>query len=159
MIIYGLLELLRFKKLNNLPYWFYIKASMVILGAIFGIIAIFTGEMIEDMFESGPYGNVMRTHSFFANLSTWIFAIIALFYIILWIEKQKIFAKVPDNFFKKILDVLLGISHFVINTSFVFIIVLAGLIAITITGALGGAMVYGPDVDLAVSYIYHLFFQ
>jgi len=35
---------------------------------------------------------------------------------------------------------------------------LARLIAISITGTLGGAIVYGPDVDLVVSLVYHLLF-
>ena len=33
-----------------------------------------------------------------------------------------------------------------------------GLVAVTITGALGGALVYGPDVDPFVSLIYRLLF-
>ena len=38
------------------------------------------------------------------------------------------------------------------------LIALVGIVVITITGALGGAIVYGPEVDPIVSVIYHLFF-
>lgn len=33
-----------------------------------------------------------------------------------------------------------------------------GLVAITITGGLGASIVYGPDVDPVVHFIYSLFF-
>jgi hypothetical protein len=32
------------------------------------------------------------------------------------------------------------------------------MILVTIVGALGGALVYGPEVDPVVSVVYHLFF-
>jgi len=35
---------------------------------------------------------------------------------------------------------------------------LIGAVCLTITGALGGAMVYGPTSDPFVSFIYTLFF-
>ena len=50
------------------------------------------------------------------------------------------------------------IESLVLESFIVALAALAGLIAISITGALGGAIVYGPDVDPVVSLVYHLLF-
>jgi len=53
----------------------------------------------------------------------------------------------------------LGLKHFLIETPIVYVLAIAGIIAITFTGALGAAIVYGSDVDPIVKIIYGLFFQ
>ncbi len=53
---------------------------------------------------------------------------------------------------------LVKIAKWIINTRVSFILALIGIVGITITGTLGGAMVHGPEVDPFVSFVYHLFF-
>ncbi len=41
----------------------------------------------------------------------------------------------------------------------VIVLAIAGLVLMTVVGALGASLVYGPEIDPAVSFIYHLLIQ
>src|SRR3989344_1510181 len=66
---YSLMELIRFRKITTLPYWFYIKALLVILGAASAYVTLLSGELIEEMFEEG-FGSLVEVHSFLAKITT-----------------------------------------------------------------------------------------
>ncbi|KKR31417.1 MAG: hypothetical protein UT65_C0027G0012 [Parcubacteria group bacterium GW2011_GWF2_39_8b] len=53
---------------------------------------------------------------------------------------------------------ILYFKRLLINSTSIRLYALLGLALITITGALGGAVAFGPDVDPLVSFIYHTFF-
>lgn len=47
----------------------------------------------------------------------------------------------------------------VTGTSFAYLTGAAGLLLITLTGALGGIIAYGPDIDPVASFVYRLLFR
>lgn len=59
---------------------------------------------------------------------------------------------------KKIWIAIKKHTGYVLRSPFLPFLALIGLIAITMTGALGGAIVYGPNVDPVVKFVYSLFF-
>lgn len=148
--LFCILELLRFWLKQ--PHWFYVKASLVIAGFFSAIVTILTGEMAEKILEDSDLEKVVEMHATFAVLATGIFMIIALAYFVAWVNKTKQIQKRSWLFFTKIQQCL-------IETNFVYIMVILGFITIIITGALGGSMVYGPEVEPFVSFVYHLFFN
>jgi hypothetical protein len=150
------MEIVRLPKLNALPYYFYIKGSLLIIGILTSSLALQTGEMAEDL-VSRDLHNLVETHATFANISTWIFAILAIVYAIIWISKTEYSQKLNESVFAKIWNIKLNIANKIFNnTALIVLLSIAGLGAITITGALGGAIVYGPDVDPIVSFFYYL---
>ncbi len=163
LTIYAIMELLRFKKIKELPYFFYSKAIILIIGALSSSVALQTGEMAEHAIARGSeIRKIVNMHSFFAGFSSNIFAILAIVYAISWINKsefaKKILSKVTNIgivnklwiFASKIAEKIL------VNDILMITLAIIGLVTITITGALGGAIVYGPDVDPIVHFIYNL---
>lgn len=156
LTVYAVLELIRFEKITDQAYYFYVKACLLIIGILTSSLALQTGEMAEDA-VSRELHNLVEMHSTFANISTWIFAVLAVVYAVSWISKTEYNQKLIEGGLSKIWNLLLMIANKIMNNSFIMIILaLLGLLAITMTGALGGAIVYGPDVDPIVSFFYNL---
>ncbi len=147
LTIYGILELVRFRRIKDQPYWFYVKAVMVIIGAAAGWVTFLTGEMAEGMIPAGASvnWNLLNTHSTFALLSVIIFSVLAVGYIIAWFERAG-YAWTP----------LSKLKWLIVETPLVWLLALAGVACILITGALGGSIVYGPTNDPGTEFIYHL---
>lgn len=157
MTFYAICELLRFKKLTNTTYWFYVKAVLVIAGTLSAFLALNTGELAEHLADRG-LRPLIETHSAFASASTWIFGIISLLYLISWISRSELNQKILNSKIGSIWNKKVYWANKIINSWFIILLAFVGLCMITITGALGGAIVYGPNVDPIVSFIYHLFF-
>ncbi len=157
MTFYAIAELMRFKKLTQTAYFFYVKAVLVIGGTLSAFLALNTGETAEHLADRS-LRPLIEIHATFASASTWIFGIISVMYLISWISRsewnQKISMGGLGNYWNKIVTLV----NKILNSSFMLLFALVGLIVITITGALGGAIVYGPDIDPIVNFIYHLFF-
>ena len=157
LTLYAVLELLRFRQLTALSFWFHLKAVLVILGTISAIVALQTGELIEDMFRGTDLQSVLDYHSALANAATDVFAFLALCYIVRWADMEGIEKRMPTRL-SRLWKGLLRISMATLGTFFAPLIALIGLILMVFVGALGAVMVYGPDVDPAVRIIYNLLF-
>ncbi len=150
--VYAVAECLRFKKIMAYPSWNAIKAFILIIGS-FGSFAAFA---------TGPEGSVAHAwsgfstaethalidmHSTFAAITVFIFAVLAVLYIISLLAKTY---SIPAP--------ILKIASYGIKPYITLPLAIIGLVAVLVTGGLGGAIVYGPNVDPFVSAIYHLFF-
>lgn len=153
--IYSLLELIRIKRIQNLPYWFYIKAAMVIIGSASTIPALLAGQLIEHQFTDRA--DLVETHSFWAELSTVIFGVIAICYVIEIVSRNNLFGIKLNGWMATIWQIKQKFAKTVLNTPIIVSIAILGLIAITITGALGGIIVYGPNLDPFTAIIYKIF--
>lgn len=151
--LYAFLEFLPWKKVRTLPYWFYVKAVLVIFGAGGSYAAFLTGSLIEDEFNSP----LLEIHSLFAIITVIIFSILAGAYLIQWIHNVY-GEKIANLSIAKYWSFLLGVARFILRPWVTILVALAGLTTLIITGSLGGALVYGPDIDPVVSIIYYLFF-
>jgi len=152
LTIYSLLELIRFKKLMEKPYWFYIKAAFSIVGAGAGYLTIGSGLLIYSSFAKGGLTKLVDTHKNFAETTVALFTLIGASYAVAWINKDAT-ANFKQNPFWQFLS---KISEFVLTPGVIIILALLGLLLVTITGSLGGAIAFGPDLDPAVHFFYHL---
>lgn len=150
LMIYGVCELIRFKIISEKPYWFYIKAFLVIVGILSAFAAYQAGDAIEHQFEA-EHGDVMRVHADFAALSIVIFGIVAASYFVAWMNRVR-------QLSLPLWGLATRIQKLVLETPAVIILALAGLVAIAITGALGAAIAHGTDSDIFVNFIYRIFF-
>jgi len=155
LTIYGIMEIVWSKRLKNDNSWFYVKASFLILGVLGAFISLATG---DEASKNVTLRNVVHVHEFWAGLSTYIFGFLAVAYIIhfIFLNYPKLFSKTGLETVESIWNFILKIKNWILFTPIKYLLVLAGLIAITVTGALGGAMVHGPNVDPLVSFIYNL---
>lgn len=162
LTIYAMMELLRFKNIKELPYFFYTKAIILIIGALSSSVALQTGELAQDALGKPEMRNLVEKHAWFAGFASYIFAVLAIAYAVSWVNKsefaKKILSKVTSIgiinklwiFISKVVEMILA------NDLLMIVLAIVGLVTITITGALGGAIVYGPNVDPIVQFIYNL---
>ncbi|MDE2030923.1 MAG: hypothetical protein KGI58_01535 [Patescibacteria group bacterium] len=158
MTLYAIAELIRHKKLADTVYWFHVKAILVITGTLTAFLALSTGDDAEHLLKA-DLRPLINMHANFAAASTLIFGFIALIYLIVWIKKSELDQQLSKSLIGDMWKSISNIANYILKTSTIMIVLaLIGLIAITITGGLGGAIVYGPNVDPIVGFIYHLFF-
>lgn len=157
--IYSIMELLQFKKLRESHSWNIVKAVFVILGSLTSFLAIQTGELAEQAFGNSE---LVSVHSQMGELVGWFFGILAFIYLIRTINRE--FETIKNwlwnaKYIRNVWMVLSKITDILFKQWWIFIILgLMGLWIISVTGALGGAIVYGPDADPFVSFVYNFIF-
>lgn len=144
LTVYAMFELARLPFITRTTWWFPLKSALVILGAAAAIPTYFTGWIQERAAaEVGEVPKLLATHGDFALYTVIVFAVLALAHIVHLRPAQ-----LPPK--------LVAVAEKILTAPFAVPLALLGLLCVTVTGALGGAMIYGPDVDPAVSIIYNL---
>lgn len=154
LTVYAVFELLRFRKLNDNPMWLHLKVAFLLIGTAGSLAALVTGDMAKDL-GLGVRG-IVELHEKFAQTTVVIFSLLALNYIIL-LGDQYIWSRLSGSVLKT-WKIAVSIRRMIFKTPVVLLLAFAGLITLTITGALGGIMVFGPDVDPVASFINKLLF-
>lgn len=139
LTIYALLEIIRIPWLTKAAWYFPVKATFVFIGWLGAAAAVTTGLTTTGVPSiTGEWPKLLATHKNFGLATVAVFGVIAIAYLLV--------AKKKENAFTRLLmrpPVLVALA-------------IVGLACVTITGALGGAMIYGADVDPAVRFIYDL---
>lgn len=162
--IYAVMEFVRWKVFNEKPYWFYLKAVFVVIGTLGAYAASMFGDLIEDAIAAQKIGtipnirDIIDMHATFAGITTVVFSLLAGAYVIAWIEREQ--PDVVGRFLSRfpLLRFVMTLKDFLLTTPVAIVLAFVGLIAITITGAIGGGIVSGPDVDPIVTLVYRLLF-
>ena len=154
LTLYALVELARIPKIQQRPHTFTLKAFLVIVGTLSLTLTYQTGELIESVFAVGDLKLLVERHATFALASYVIFAVLGIGYLV-----ESLLRTWPDKpYWKTFLGASLSrLAHSVTSNYVAPCFALLGLISLTITGALGGAIVHGPEIDPVVSFVYHLF--
>lgn len=157
LTIYACFELMPFKKLHAWQTWFYVRAVLLFVGWVGSWFAILSGKAIEEEFAStSAFAKIVETHEHAAFTTMFVFLILVLTYGLVWIQRdvQTEATWRKTHVWMKLSQVALFIyESYWLRGALAFV----GLIAVTVTGALGGGMVHGPEVDPAVGFIYRLF--
>ena len=139
LTFYALFELLRFRKLLSDPNWFFIKAAFVILGSVSSAATFLSGYVIKGGFETTPaITRLVETHQAYALATCLVFGLIACVYAMKIMKRGESF------------------TNMMLKPAVILPLALIGLGLVTITGGLGGAIVYGPDIDPFVKFIYQV---
>ncbi|MEK7186865.1 MAG: DUF2231 domain-containing protein [Patescibacteria group bacterium] len=138
LTLYGIFELFSVRRIARKPYWFYVKAVLVIFGALGALAAWLTGESASHYVEGVA---LVDMHASFAGATVILSSVIALIYLLVWFGKEK----VQEYAWK-----------FLSNRGAMIPLALALVVLVIITGALGGAIVYGTQFDPFMAPIFHL---
>lgn len=152
-IMYSVFELIPFRLVKKQPFWFYIKAILVIFGALGALAAGIAGKFAEASYPGLKY--LIKLHSSINELASAVFVLIAFAYFISWLKKSGISFSKLGNLSK----LVLLYKNIVLETPLIYLFAIIGLILISVGGALGGAIVYGPDFDPFTHFVYSLFFH
>lgn len=159
LTIYAFMEIFQFKSLRENNTWQAIKTVFLVLGVFTSFLALATGDGAE---EAVGQNSLVNMHSNIAALASWFFGILGVFYVIRIINTQT--ADIKNWFWntqyvRNVWSIASKVTDRIAEWWPLFIILgIMGVILISIVGALGGAIVYGPEVDPVVSFVYHLFF-
>ncbi len=156
LTVYAVLEIVRIPWLNKRPGWREVKFVFLLLGTLGSYAAVQTGGMIEHQFTSER--SLVRMHSTFAGYTVALFTVLTLMYIITLVEEKWNLSARISGTLGKIWKAIVSLVRLLMRPAPLIVLALAGLALVTITGALGGSIAYGPDVDPVAHFVYHLFF-
>lgn len=143
--LYAVLECLRFRAIAQRVELFYTKAIIIVVGTIGGIVARQFGLLAARAYEGTDAMRIIRIHEFFGNATLIIAGIISILYIGAWIFRSG--SNLRHNKF-------IRLCNRITLTWRVIPLALAALVAVSITGALGGSLVYGETADPLVKFLY-----
>jgi uncharacterized membrane protein len=149
--IYVILEVLP-KRLQERQRWIYsTKMFLLLVGTIGAQFALMSGGSAELLRGKSM---LIEKHSFFANTSFYIFLLLTIAYILETSFVMKLGTRLPA-WVNSIFRIYLKIFSRPVRV----ILALIGFVTISITGALGGAIAYGPLNDPFTRMVYSIFFK
>lgn len=155
--IYTCMEIIRFSYCTRQHWWFHTKAVLIITGFIGGVLALLSGDSASDAYHGTSTMNIIELHAAFAQVSMIVFGLLAFSYVIRWIDRDEKGSKL-SGVLKEIFVATAKVERTVFMTPVIILGAVIGFILLSIVGALGGAIVYGPDIDPVVSFVYYIFF-
>jgi len=166
LVVYALLEVvIRGRLASRFPSLVPIKGFLAVMGALASYLTVITGEMAEEAIQGtvsipDQMSRLIETHSAYAVSATIVFSVLAVAYLVYFIERTKFASSAfaVSSPLSPIWRVIQRLSRIMRETALGPVLALVGLILITITGGLGASIVYGPDIDPFVRFIYTVFF-
>lgn len=138
LTIYALFEILRLPVLTRQTWYVPVKAVLLFIGFLTTALAQQTGLIAEEAFAGTPTANLVDLHEQFAWYTIGVYGVLSLLYVLRFFGKDH---RIPFR------DAVLILGA------------IAGLVLLTITGALGGALVYGSEADPIVKLVIELFYR
>jgi uncharacterized membrane protein len=118
-----------------------VELVLLFAGVIGAFVANLTGEVAENL--TRPDHKLVETHATFALISIWAYGLILMGEILTILSSIVI----PKHNIR-VLDSLMSPIHKVLTINFITkLLAIVGLVAIAVTGLLGGVMVYGTSAD------------
>jgi len=149
--LYSAMELARLPVLMRQPFWFPLKAVLLIVGVVGAFVSLGTGEEAAEAAMGNLDRQVLELHENFATVATWVYTVLTVGYVLMWLDRSTSKVRsLPAGLF------LVRLAGWIAASPLSMAFALAGLLLMTVVGALGASMVYGPEIDPAVSVIYHL---
>ncbi len=141
LFIYSIIKIFPFKKWFPKISWKGTELLLLVIGVIGAFIASSTGETAEHLINKNH--QLIGIHSTFAGISTFLYSLLLIGEIFFLINPTII----PKLNLPKITNFFMFIQKILTSNAFSITIAFLGLIAISITGLLGGIIVYGITAD------------
>lgn len=155
LAVYAVLELIRVKKIKDFVAWIYIKATFLFIGVAGALVALETGDSAAEFHRDQR--QLVRTHETFSQITTVIFLILCINY--LFVVVDKLFGeKIRPSKYQKLWGAILNLVNKIFSGWMLVVLALVGVTGLIMTGALGGTIVYGPDMDPITTFVNKLLF-
>lgn len=141
LVVYSIIKILPLKRWFPKVEWRQIERALLVVGVIAAFVALGTGENAERL--ARPEHRLVETHSFFAGFATWLYGAL-LFGEILSVLNPIFFIKFTTT---RLLRITITLERVLTHRLFSTLIVVVALMAMLVTGLLGGVMVYGTTAD------------
>ncbi len=154
---YSFLELISFGKLRSNFSLFVTKTLLVTFGGISLLVTLKSGGIARQLVTDKSLMPLINQHEFYAKLSTAVYGLIASGYVFSAFQKylSAKYRKQLGGLWK----IIFWYGDLVTYSSIGKVAALAGFITLLITGALGGSIVYGSNLDPFTHFIYSIYFH
>ncbi len=142
LFVYSFIKIIPFEKWFPNISWRQTERMFLLFGLLGAFLALYTGETAEYLFKSDR--QLVDMHSTFATVSTWIYGLLLLGEIMAVFNASVLVQGIQSLWFKKLLILK---QRILTHRIFSKVLALLGLVAISVTGLLGGVMVYGTSAD------------
>jgi uncharacterized membrane protein len=150
LFVYSVVKVLPFKKWFPNGAWKHIERALLLVGVLGAFIALGTGDTAEQVFR--PNRALVEMHSTFAAMATWIYVLLLLGELS-QVIRAEYGIKIRSGI---ILEICAFFEKIFCEKTFSKILAVAGCVAISVTGLLGGAMVYGTTADPFAGFVIRL---
>ncbi len=141
LLLYSFIKIVPLYKWFPRVAWKQVELVLLLAGVIGAFVANSTGEIAEHLVR--PDHNLVEMHATFASISTWVYGLLLIGEVLSVLTINII----PKIGIPKLTSFLVSIQKILTNRTLSIILALAGLVAISVTGLLGGVMVYGTTAD------------
>ena len=141
LLLYSFIKIVPLYKWFPRVAWKQVELVLLLAGVIGAFVANSTGEIAEHLVR--PDHNLVEMHATFASISTWVYGLLLIGEALSVLTINII----PKIGIPKLTSFLVSIQKILTNRTLSIILALAGLVAISVTGLLGGVMVYGTTAD------------
>ncbi len=150
LTIYSLIKILPVRKWFRNFAWHDVEVALLVFGVLGAMASNSTGEIAEHLVK--PPHKLVETHAAFASATTWMYGLLLAGEILAWL-KNKLLNNQKFTTYEKYTNPIIVILQ---NKFVVILLAVAGLIAVFITGLLGGVMVYGVTADPLAPFVLNL---
>lgn len=151
LFLYAIIKILPLQKWLPKVAWRDIERVLLLFGVLGAFAALATGDTAEHLVR--PNRQLVDMHSNFGAASAWIFGALLVG------EIAAIFNTYKDRIsssWQWLLQLSLFLEKILCNKIFSIILAIVGLIAIAITGLLGGVIAYGLTADPVAPFVVKL---
>lgn len=141
LFLYSVIKIIPFHKWFPNVSWKQIERALLLVGVLGAFAANSTGELAEHLVR--PDRQLVEMHSLFAALSTWFYGLLLAGEMLYFITPF-IASKLSIEPLNKLLSF---VQKILLDDMVSAILAVLGIIAISVTGLLGGVMVYGVSAD------------
>lgn len=141
LMLYSLIKILPLQKWISSISLKVVERILLTAGILGGLLALQTGEIAEHL--TNPNHDILEMHEFFASSSVRVYGVILLGELMV-IFGSFVNSKIQN---KTVLDIYGTLVTLLTNKYLVIILAVVGVVAIALTGLLGGVMVYGTSAD------------
>ncbi|MBY0328601.1 hypothetical protein K2Q02_00690 [Patescibacteria group bacterium] len=141
LFVYSIIKIIPLQKWFPAVAWKHIERALLLVGVLGAFVALSTGETAEHL--TRPNHDLVEAHALFATTATWMYGLLLageILSVIIPLITTKITSPKALKAITFIKDLL---THSILSTT----LAVLGLLAISITGLLGGVMVYGTTAD------------
>ena len=152
LFIYSLIKIFPFKKWFPNVSWKHIEILLLVVGVLGAFAADYTGSIAKHLLTPPPNRQLVQMHALFAEISSVIYGALLLgeilYFFTPWINTKLKLVQINS--------LLLFIQNILTSPLVSTVLAILGLVAISITGLLGGAIVYGISADPFAAIVLHL---
>lgn len=141
LFLYSLVKIFPFQKWFPKVSWKHIEILLLVVGVLGALVSISTGETAKHLIH--PNRQLVGMHSSFAVISTWLYGLLLLGEILSYLS----ISVIPKLNLPKTTAFLMYIQKILTHPVFSKFLAFLGFVAISVTGLLGGAMVYNVSAD------------